>query len=59
MGAIELIGKKILRIVRSVVSELRMYTVERPNILPLVQYALKNAPSPQSRNTAPVTSFMG
>lgn len=58
-GGIERLGKEMLRVFRSVISEYQMRPVEWVDLLPMVQHALNNAPSPQRRNTAPVTAFAG
>jgi transposase InsO family protein len=58
-GAIERLGKEMLRVFRSVISELRMGFNEWPDILPLVQSVLNNSPSPQRQNIAPLTAFTG
>jgi len=58
-GAVERLGKELLRVFRSVVSELQMDLKEWPDLMPLVQSALNNAPSPQRGNVAPITAFTG
>ena len=46
-GAIERLGKELLRIARAVTAELQMDFDEWPDILPLLQSAINNAPSAQ------------
>ena len=58
-GAVERLGRELLRVMRSVLSELQMSFTEWPDILPLVQSALNNVPSPQRGNISPITAFMG
>lgn len=58
-GAVERLGRELLRVMRSVLSELQMPFTEWPDILPLVQSALNNSPSPQRGNISPFTAFMG
>lgn len=55
-GAVERLGKAVLRVFRSVCSGLRRPTEEWPDLLPLVQSALNMAPSPQRGNVAPITA---
>ena len=56
-GSIERLGKELLRVFRSVISELRMRFEEWPDLVPLVQSAINNAPSPQRGGVAPITVF--
>lgn len=58
-GAVERLSRELLRVFRAVTSELQMAFTEWRDILPLVQSALNNAPSPQRGNIAPITAFMG
>lgn len=58
-GAVERLGKELLRVFRSITSELLLRPEEWPDLLPIVQSALNNAPSPQRRNIPPVTAFTG
>ena len=58
-GAVERLGKELLRVFRAVLSELQMLPAEWPDLLPLVQSSLNQSPSPQRRNYAPVTAFTG
>lgn len=58
-GAVERLGKELLRVFRSKSSELQMRPNEWPDLLPLVQSVLNNAPSPQRANVSPVTAFTG
>lgn len=48
-SAVELIGKQLLRVFRSVISEMKMRPEKWPDILPIVQSALNNAPSLQRK----------
>lgn len=56
-GAVERIGKEVLRIARAVLSELQMPKDDWPSMLPIFQSAFNNAPSPQRDNVAPITAF--
>ena len=58
-GGIERLGKELLRVFRSVVSELQMRLEEWPDLLPVVTSAFNNAPSPSRNNIPPITAFMG
>jgi transposase InsO family protein len=58
-GAVERLGRELLRVFRAVASELQMRLEEWPDILPLVQSVLNNAPSPSRGNVAPLTAFTG
>jgi len=58
-GAVERTGKELLRIFRATCSELQLPFEDWPVLVPLIQSALNNAPSPQRRNLAPVTIFAG
>lgn len=58
-GAIERLGKELLRVARAVLSELQQRPDAWPQLVPLFQSALNNAPSPQRNNVAPITAFTG
>ena len=58
-GAIERLGREVLRVFRATLSELQMAFEEWPDLIPLVQSALNNNSSSQRRNRAPITAFMG
>ena len=58
-GAVERLGRELLRVVRSVLSELQMDKKEWPDLIPIVQSVLNNSPSPQRGNVCPITAFMG
>ena len=58
-GAVERLGKELLRVFQSIVSELQIKFEEWPDLLPVVQGALNNAPSPQRGNISPITCFLG
>lgn len=57
-GAVERLGKEVIRTFRALVSEFQMDFSEWPDLLP-IQSALNNAPSPQRGNTPPITAFLG
>ena len=56
---IERLGREILRVARAVTAELQMAFDERPDIPPLLQSAINNAPSAHRSKAAPITAFMG
>jgi len=58
-GAVERLGKEVLKVFRALVSELRMDLTEWTSLVPIVQSALNNSPSPQRGGVAPVTAFTG
>lgn len=58
-GAIERLGKDLLRVFHSVASELQIRSEEWPELLPVVHSALNNAPSPHRAYTASVSAFTG
>ena len=58
-GAVSRLGNQLLRVFESIVSELQMKFSEGPDLLPLVQSALNNAPSPRRGNILPITGFLG
>ena len=58
-GGVERLGKETLRVVRAVLSELQLQHDDWPELIPLVQSAINNAPSPQRNGVAPITAFTG
>ena len=58
-GAVERLGKELLRTLRALLSELQMRPTEWTNLIPIVQSVLNHAPSPQRGNVAPITAFTG
>lgn len=58
-GAFGQIGKELLRVFRSIVSELRMDFADWTSIIPIIQSVLNQSPSPHRSNNSPVTVFMG
>jgi len=58
-GAVERLGREVLRVFRATASELRMPFSDWPDLVPLVQSSLNNSPSPQRGNKAPITIFIG
>jgi len=58
-GAVERLGKELLRVLRATLSELQMDNKEWPDLIPMVQSVLNNSPSPQRGNVFPCMAFMG
>lgn len=58
-GAVERLGRELLRVLRSLISELQMDQKEWPDLIPIVQSVLNNSPSPHRGNVCPLTAFMG
>lgn len=58
-GAVERLGKELVRTFRAMLSELQMRVEEWPDLLPVVQSALNNSPSPQRANVEPIKAFLG
>lgn len=58
-GAVERLGKELLRVARSVLSELKMRASDWPDILPIFTSVLNNSPSSSRSNVCPVTAFLG
>ena len=58
-GAIERLGKELLRVSRSVLSELQLSPDVWPDLLPVFQSVINNSLSPQRNYIAPITSFTG
>lgn len=57
--AVESLGRELLRIFRSVLSELQLNQTEWTDLLPIVQSVLNNSPSPQRENIFPIKAFTG
>ena len=55
----EQLGKELVRALRATVTEFQMRYEEWPDLLPLIQSALNNAPSTARDNIAPITAFLG
>lgn len=58
-GAVERLGKEVVRTFRALASELQVDFQEWPDLLPVIQSALNNAPSPSRNNVPQVTAFLG
>lgn len=58
-GAVERLGKGILRVAREVLSEFQQRPDEWTQLVPPIQGALNNAPSLKSNNVEPITAFTG
>ena len=58
-GAVERLGRELLRVLRATLSELQMENKEWPDLIPIVQSVLNNSPSPQRGNVCPITAFQG
>ena len=58
-GAVERLGRELLRFLRSLISELQMDHKEWPDLIPIVQSVLSNSVSPHRGNFCPITAFMG
>ncbi|KAH9135325.1 hypothetical protein AeRB84_019220, partial [Aphanomyces euteiches] len=58
-GTVEVVNRLILRVVRALLSEMKLKTNEWPHVLLLVQGALNHQPSPRFGGVAPVTAFTG
>lgn len=58
-GAVERLGKELLRVFRALTSELDLRANEWPDIFPVVQSVLKNTPSPQRAGVAPIVAMTG
>ena len=58
-GAVERLGKELIRVFRAALSELQLDLKEWPDLLPVVQSVLNNSPSPQRGNVAPITAYLG
>ena len=58
-GAVERLGREVLRIFRTTLSEYQMSSKKWPAIVPLLQSALNNTPSARRDNLALLTIFSG
>lgn len=58
-GAVERLGKELLRIARALLSETQRPKNEWPQLLPIFQSVINNSPSPVRNNIAPITAFTG
>lgn len=58
-GAIERLGKELLKVFRPITSDLQIRSEEWPDLLPVVQSVLNNSPSSQRGDIAPVKAFTG
>lgn len=58
-GSVERLGREVLRLFRGIMSELQLTLDEWTDIVPVVQHALNNAPSPQRQGLCPITIFAG
>lgn len=58
-GAVERLGREVLRHFRTIMSELELPFPEWTDIVPIVQHALNNSPSPQRKGLCPITIFTG
>lgn len=58
-GAVELLGRELLRIARAILSELKMRPDAWPDILALFQSALNISPSKHRDHKAPINTFLG
>lgn len=58
-GAVERLEQKQLHIMRAIVAELQLCFEEWQDILPIVQSAINNAPSPREGSIAPIMALNG
>lgn len=58
-GAVEKLGREILRIACALLSELQLRGDAWTDLLPMFQSVHKNTPSRHLANTAPLTAFTG
>lgn len=58
-GTVEPLGKEVIGTFGALTSEREMYYEEWPDLLPVIQSVLSNAPSEHRKNIAPFTAFMG
>lgn len=56
-GAVECLGKKLLRVFRAILFELQFYLTECPGLLLIVQSVFNNSSSCHGGNIAPTTTF--
>ena len=50
-------GKEMLRVARSVLSDLQLRQDDWPQLIPLIPSTINNAPSPQRKGVATITAF--
>lgn len=58
-GAVERLGKELLRVARAILSELQLRPNEWLQLFPLFQSASNSSASPQRKAVAPITVFTG
>lgn len=58
-GAVERVGRAILRVYHAVLSELHLRPNEWADLVPIFQSALNHAPSPQLHSIPPITELTG
>lgn len=58
-GAVERLGREVLRTARALLSELQLRPDQWPDLIPVFQSVLNQSPSPQRNNVAPITAFTG
>lgn len=58
-GAVERLGREIISMARAVFSELQLRHETWPDLIPIIQLALKNTVSRHRGNVAPITAFTG
>lgn len=58
-GAVERRVRKLIRVSKSILSELRISPEAWPDLLPISLSALNNAPSRHCANSSPLTAFTG
>jgi hypothetical protein len=58
-GTVEGVNREIMRESRALLGEFRMQQVDWPDLVKLVQFVLKNSPSPRLHGLAPITRFTG
>lgn len=58
-GALERLGRELLLVLLSMISELQMENKEWPDLIPIVQLVLNNSSLPQRSNVPPFTAFIG
>lgn len=58
-SCIKRLGKEVLLVARSLLSELQLGKTEWIDLVPLFQSATNNSPSPQRKNVAPISAFTG
>lgn len=58
-GAVERLGKKLLRVIHFRFSEVQHYPTEWPQLTSLVQIAINKSPSPEPNNVTAIIAFTG